>query len=283
MIGFILILALAATRFMRFNSSAMAELEITLLGSGTSIGVPAIGCDCETCRSTDPHDKRFRCSIWCRTPEADWVVDTGPDFRMQCLRENIRNLDAALYTHAHMDHVTGFDELRRFTVEQDHYMPIHATASCLASLERMFEYAFNGENRYRGYLKPWPMPIHGPFKIGETDVTPLPVQHGKLETIGYLFSRAGKKLCAYISDCKSVPAETFALMEGVDTLIIDALRFTPHPTHMSIDESLAFVDKLKPRETFFTHFQCEIMHARDEPKMPLNVRFAYDGMRLRWE
>ncbi|MBX7210525.1 MAG: MBL fold metallo-hydrolase [Verrucomicrobiaceae bacterium] len=260
----------------------MPDFELTFLGTGTSIGVPAIGCDCETCRSTDQRDKRTRCSVWCRTPEAAWVVDTGPDFRAQCLREGIRRLDAALYTHAHMDHVTGFDELRRFTVEQDHYLPVHATAACLASLERMFEYAFNGENRYRGYLKPWPMPVHGPFKIGETLVTPLAVLHGKLETIGYLFSRAGNKLCAYLCDCKSVPPESLAAMQGVDTLIIDALRFTPHPTHMNIEESLAFVDTLRPRAAFFTHFQCEVMHARDEPKMPPHVRFAFDGLRLAW-
>lgn len=261
----------------------MVELEITILGSGTSIGVPAIGCDCETCRSSYSRDKRSRCSIHCLTPEAAWVVGTGPDFRMQCLRENIRKLDAALYTHAHMDHVTGFDELRRFTIEQDHYMPIHATASCLASLERMFEYAFNGENRYRGYLKPWPMPFMDPSRSATPTSCHFPCSTGKLETIGYLFLCFGRKLCAYISDCKSVPAETFSLMQGVDTLIIDALRFTPHPTHINIDESLAFVDTLKPRETFFTHFQCEIMHARDEPEMPPDVRFAYDGMRLRWE
>ena len=182
------------------------SFSFTFLGSGTSQGVPIIGREYPAAFLANPKNHRTRTSIYIETPAVKLIVDTTPEFRIQCLRENIRKLDAALYTHAHMDHVTGFDELRRFTVEQDHYMPIHATASCLASLERMFDYAFNGENRYRGYLKPWPMPIHGPFKIGETDITPLPVHHGKLETIGYLFSRSGKKLCAYISDCKSVPA-----------------------------------------------------------------------------
>lgn len=275
-------LTLAVHGILRFYEFAMPHFELTFLGTGTSIGVPAIGCDCETCHSSDPRDKRSRCSIWCRTPEAAWVVDTGPDFRSQCLRAGIRKLDAALYTHAHMDHVTGFDELRRFTVEQDHYMPIHATPACLATLERMFEYAFNGENRYRGYLKPWPMPIHGSFKLGETEVTPLPVQHGKVVTIGYLFTQAGEKLCAYMPDCKTVCDESLAAMEGVDTLIIDALRFSPHPTHMSVEESLAVVELLKPRQSFFTHFQCEVNHARDEPKMPSHVRFAYDGLKLAW-
>lgn len=260
----------------------MAELEITFLGTGTSVGIPMIGCDCETCRSTDPRDKRTRCSIWCRTPEMAWVVDTGPDFRTQCLREGVRHLDAALYTHPHMDHVTGFDELRRFTIGADDFIPVYALPSCLAVLERMFLYAFNGENRYRGYLKPFPKPIHGPFHLGETLVTPLPVQHGKVETIGYLFSRGGRKLCAYVPDCKVVPEETFELLRETDTIILDALRLSEHPTHLSFTESLALLEKLQPRRAFLTHFQCEVMHAREEPKLPSHIRLACDGLKLAW-
>ncbi len=260
----------------------MADFEITFLGTGTSVGVPMIGCDCETCRSSDPRDKRGRSSIWCRTAEAAWVVDTGPDFRAQCLRENIRRVDAALYTHSHMDHVTGFDDLRRFTIEAEAFMPIHAMPATLAVLERMYAHAFNGENRYRGYVKPWPKPIHGPFRIGETLVTPLPVQHGKVVTIGFLFSRAGRKLCAYICDCKTVSAEAEAAMAGVDTLVIDALRHTEHPTHMNLAEALAFAGRLGPRQTLFTHIGCEIMHSRDDPRLPPGTRLACDGLRLEW-
>jgi len=259
------------------------ELELTFLGTGTSVGVPMIGCDCETCRSTDPRDKRSRCSVYMRSPECTWVVDTGPDFRSQCLRENIRSLDAVLYTHPHMDHVTGFDELRRFTIGEDATMPIYARPSCIAILERMFFYAFNGENRYRGYLKPFPKPIHGPFHLGETTITPLPVQHGKVDTIGFLFSRGGKKLCAYIPDCKTLMPATLEALRGVDTLIIDALRHTPHPTHMSFEESLAVQRELQPRQTWFTHIQCEIMHAVEDPKLPAGVNIAYDGLQLSWE
>lgn len=260
----------------------MADFEIIFLGTGTSVGIPMIGCDCETCRSSDPRDKRSRCSIWCRTAEAAWVVDTGPDFRMQCLRENIRRLDAALYTHSHMDHVTGFDDLRRFTIPADAFMTVHAMPSTLAVLERMYVHAFNGENRYRGYLKPWPKPIRGPFHIGETLITPLPVQHGKVETVGYLLTRGGRKLCAYICDCKTVTAEAEAAMQGVDVLVLDALRHTEHPTHMNIAEALAFVEGLRPQRTFLTHLGCEVMHARDEPKLPPQVRLAFDGLRLEW-
>ena len=258
------------------------ELEITFLGTATSVGVPAIGCDCATCHSEDPRDKRLRSSIYVRTPEAAWVVDTGPDFRTQCLRENIRHLDAAIYTHPHMDHLAGFDELRRFCLAEDAVLPIYALPSCLAVLERMFQYAFNGQNRYRGYLKPESRMIDGPFFLGETQIVPLPVRHGKVETIGFLFRRGDRKLCAYLSDIKEAPPETIALMKGVDTLVVDALRHTEHPTHMSIQEALAFRLQVEAKRTWFTHFQCEVMHARDEPQMPADVRFAYDGLKLTW-
>lgn len=260
----------------------MSSLSITFLGTGTSVGIPMIGCDCETCRSTDPRDKRLRSSIWVQTAEAAWVVDTPPDFRTQCLRENIRSLDAAIFTHPHMDHLCGFDDLRRYTLEADHEIPVYGLPSCLAVLKRMFEYAFNGDNRYRGYLKPFPKPIHGPFQIGETLITPLPVQHGKVEAIGFLFERGGRKLCAYIPDCKVLLPPALEALQGVDTLIIDALRHTPHLTHMSFEEALAVSRDLQPRQTWFTHFQCEIMHAREEPRLPQGVRLAYDGLRLEW-
>jgi phosphoribosyl 1,2-cyclic phosphate phosphodiesterase len=265
------------------NGSFMSDFSLTFLGTGTSVGVPMIGCDCEVCRSTDPRDKRFRSSVWIRTPEMAWVVDTGPDFRSQCLRAGIRHLDAAIFTHPHMDHLTGFDELRRFTIPADVFIPVYALPSCLEVLERMFLYAFNGENRYRGYLKPFPKPIHGPFHLGETLVTPLPVTHGKVECIGYLFTRHGRKLCAYIPDAKVIWPESLALMKGVDTLIIDALRHTEHPTHMNFEEALAVHEQVKPRRTFFTHIQCEIMHSREEPKLPPGARIAYDEMELNWE
>lgn len=260
----------------------MNGLQLTFLGTGTSVGIPMIGCDCATCRSTDPRDNRLRSSVWMRAPEAAWVVDTGPDFRTQCLRAGIRHLDAALYTHPHMDHVTGFDELRRFTPGTDDAIPIHALPSCLAVLERMFEFAFNGENRYRGYLKPFPKPIHGPFHLGETHITPLPARHGKVETIGYLFTRHGRKLCAYIPDAKELLPPALEAAAGVDTLILDALRHTEHPTHLTFAESLAIHQRLRPRQTWFTHLQCEIMHSREEPLLPEGVRIAYDGLELAW-
>lgn len=261
----------------------MEDFRLTFLGTGTSVGVPMVGCDCETCRSTDPRDKRLRCSVFIETPEAQWIVDTGPDLRQQCLRAGIRRLDAAIFTHSHADHVTGFDELRRFTIGEHQTMPVYATPACLEVLERMFIYAFNGENRYRGYLKPDPRPVLGPFEISSTRITPLPVRHGKVETIGYLFERGGRKRCAYVPDCKTMPPETVDLVRGVDTLILDGLRRTEHPTHLNFDEALSLAAEIGARETWLTHFQCEIMHARDEPTLPPGVRMAYDGLQLSWD
>ncbi|MES2595692.1 MAG: MBL fold metallo-hydrolase [Verrucomicrobiota bacterium] len=265
------------------KEKGMSDFSLTFLGTGTSVGVPMIGCDCETCRSTDPRDNRLRSSLWIRTPEMAWVVDTGPDFRTQCLRAGIRHLDAALFTHPHMDHLTGFDELRRFTIPPEVFIPVYALPSCLEVLQRMFSYAFDPANHYRGYLKPFPKPIHGPFHLGETLVTPLPVKHGKVETIGFLFSRHNKKLCAYIPDVKVLLPETLTALTGVDTLIIDALRHTEHPTHLTFAEALEVQGQVLPRQTFFTHLQCEIMHSREEPKLPANVKIAYDGMELSWD
>ncbi len=266
-----------------FSLLSASDFTLTFLGSGTSVGIPMIGCDCEVCGISDPRDNRSRSSVWIRTPELSWVVDTGPDFRHQCLRAGIRHLEAALFTHPHMDHVTGFDELRRFTIPAEVSMPVYALPSCLDVLARMFDYAFNGENRYRGYLKPDPRPIVGDFMLGETLVTPLPVQHGKVECIGYLFTRHGRKLCAYIPDVKIIHPESMLALVGVDTLIVDALRHTEHPTHMNFAEALAVHHLIKPRRTYFTHLQCEISHAREEPLLPDGVKIAYDGLELTWE
>jgi len=260
----------------------MASLNLTFLGTATSVGVPMIGCDCETCRSNDPRDKRLRSSIYVTTPECSWVVDTGPDFRTQCLRENIRRVDAVLLSHPHMDHLTGFDELRRFTIDEDALMPVYAMPATVEAIKRVFFFAFNPAIRYRGYLKAETHTITGPFRLGNTDIIPLPVKHGSAETIGFLFQREGRKLCGYISDMKEPFPETLERLQGVDTLICDGLRHTPHPTHMNLEEALRFSAQVAPRQTWLTHLQCEILHARDEPTLPSGVNLAYDGLKLSW-
>ncbi len=260
----------------------MSTFELTFLGTGTSVGVPMIGCDCETCRSVDPRDKRLRSSIYIQTPECTFVVDTGPDFRAQCLRENIRRVDAVLLTHSHIDHVVGFDDVRRFTIPEEAVMPVYGLPETLEALQRIFYFSFNPVNRWRGYLKAEARPISGPFQIGQTEVIPVPVKHGNVEAIGFLFMWHGRKICAYISDMKEAVAGTIDALSGVDTLIVDALRHSPHPTHMNFPEALAFAGNVGARQTWFTHIQCEIMHAREEQKLPDGVKIAYDGLRLTW-
>ena len=260
--------------------NVMSDFSITFLGTSTSTGVPMIGCDCEVCTSDDPRDQRYRASIYVETPEASWIVDTGPELRLQCLREGISHLDAVIYSHAHMDHITGFDDLRRFSIGADATLDIYATAACLSDLKRMFGFAFDGTNRYPGYIKPDEFVIDGPFQLGETQIVPLPVTHGRLETIGFLFVRGGEKIAAYLPDCKTVSDGSVAALRGVDCLIIDALRPKEHPTHMNLEEACAFAAEISARETWLTHIAHEVSHAHEESKLPSGIRIAYDGLKL---
>ena len=257
-------------------------LIITFLGTGTSQGVPMIGCDCAVCTSPDPRDRRTRSSIYVETPECAWVIDTGPEFRVQCLRENIRRVDAVVYTHAHTDHIMGFDDLRPFCAGgQD--LPVFASASTMADLQRAFQFAFNSESRFPGYMRPAPQVIDGPFLLGETTLTPLPLKHGRAEVNGYLFESGGRKLAAYLSDCKEVPDHVLTAIHGVEVLIIDALRYAEHPTHLSVAEALAVAEKVDPGETFFTHICHDLGHACTEEQLPPGVRLACDGLQIAFE
>ncbi len=237
-----------------------------------------IGCDCAVCRSTDPRDNRLRSSIYLETPEASFVVDTGTDFRTQALRENIRRVDAVLFTHSHTDHIMGFDDLRRFSWERGN-MPVYASAETMRDLMRVYEFAFDGKNQWPGYLKPEPHVFCGQFSLGQTVITPLPVPHGRAEVNGFLFSREEKKLVAYLSDCSAVPDEIARKISGVDCLIIDALREKPHPTHLSVAQALEVAARVQPRMTYFTHIAHELPHTFEE-KLPPNARLAYDGLKL---
>lgn len=237
-----------------------------------------IGCDCDVCHSPDPRDNRLRSSIYVQTPECSFVVDTGTDFRTQALRENIRHVDAVVFTHSHTDHVMGFDDLRRFGAARG-YMPVYASAETMRDLERVYEFAFKATNPFPGYLKPEPHIVDGPFQLGETTLTPLPVPHGNTWVNGYLFTRGGRKLLAYLSDCSAVPDEIAALIEGVDTLIIDALREKPHPTHLSVGEAIEAASRVHPARTFFTHM-CHELPQSAEAGLPPNTHIAYDGLKL---
>jgi phosphoribosyl 1,2-cyclic phosphate phosphodiesterase len=239
-----------------------------------------IGCDCAVCRSPDPRDQRLRSSVYVQTPNCSWVVDTGTDFRTQALRENIRHVDAVVFTHSHTDHIMGFDDLRRFSHARGS-MPVYASAETMRDLERVFEFAFKGLNPFPGYLKPEPHVIDGPFKLGLTMITPLPVPHGDSIVNGYLLSRNGEKLVAYLSDCSEVPGEISRQIVGVKALIIDALRHKPHPTHLSVDQALEVANRVRPDKTYFTHI-CHELPQSAESQLPADTHIAYDGLQLKF-
>jgi phosphoribosyl 1,2-cyclic phosphate phosphodiesterase len=257
----------------------MADLTITFLGTGTSLGVPMIGCDCRICRSADPRDKRTRASVYVETADYAWVIDTGPDFRLQALREHVRRVDAVVFTHSHTDHIMGLDDLRPFCFGEKE-LPVYASADTMRDLERVFTFAFNGQNRWPGYLRPLPYVVEAPFHLGGTEVTPLLVLHGRTPVNGYLLRRNGEPLVAYLSDCKEVPAAARDAIRGVRHLIVDALRYTPHPTHMNIEEALALAQDVAPGQTWFTHLSHDVLHAEAEAELPPGVRLAYDGLKI---
>jgi phosphoribosyl 1,2-cyclic phosphate phosphodiesterase len=220
----------------------------------------------------------LRSSIYVQTPESAWVVDTGTDFRTQALRENIRHLDAVVFTHSHTDHIMGFDDLRRYSHDLGS-IPVYASAETMRDLERVYEFAFNGLNRFPGYLVPEPHIVDGPFQLGKTVITPLPVPHGKSMVNGYLFSRDGEKLVAYLSDCSAVPDEIARKIVGTKVLIIDALRHRPHPTHLSVAQALEVAAKVRAGQTLFTHI-CHELPQSSEAELPPGVGIAYDGLKL---
>lgn len=250
----------------------------TLLGTGTSVGVPVIGCDCAVCTSGDPRNVRTRCSLHVQSPGASVLVDTGPDLRAQVLRENIRALDAVLYTHAHLDHVAGFDELRAFCWHRDDPLPLCAGPETLEALARMFPWAMR--NRHRSYVRPETRIIDGPFRLGDLGVTPVPVEHAAIETFGFRFSLPGGASLAYLCDVKSIPEASLALLTGLDVLVIDALRPAPHATHLSLAESLAAVEALQPARAVLTHLAHEIDYAAVSRSLPDGVSLAQDGLKL---
>lgn len=255
-------------------------LAITFLGTGTSMGVPMICCDCEVCRSTDPRDERTRSSIYVQTDDRSWVVDTGAEFRIQALREKIQNLEAVLYSHAHADHVMGLDDLRRFCSASGATMPIYASAETMHGLERAFSYAFSGKFNYPGYLRPERHIIDGPFLLGKTEVHPIRVEHGSAHVFGYLFRQGRRSIAAYLSDCKVASPEGLKTLEGVETLILGTPCRRTHPTHMNMTEGLAFARRVKPKRTYLTHLSHDFGHAATQKELPNNTFLAYDGLRL---
>ena len=253
---------------------------MTFLGTGTSTGVPVIGCGCAVCKSSDPRNNRMRSSVLFETEEISLLIDSGPDLRDQCLRMGITKVDAVLYTHGHMDHVVGFDELRAFCWSRDTPLPMYANAGCMATLKTMFGWAFAETNIYRGYVKPDPIIFDECFSIGSLKITPLPVHHGSVETNGFLFQRENMRSLAYLPDVKMIPQATKVILADCDILVIDALHERSHPTHMNCNEAIAMIDELKVNQAYLTHCSHEIDHSDLEKKLPKHIRVAYDALVL---
>ncbi len=260
----------------------MPKLRVTFLGTGTSQGVPRIGCDCEVCASTDPRDTRTRCSIYMETPEASLVVDTGADFRAQCLREKIRRVDAVLYTHAHTDHIMGFDDLRPFC-RQGETIPVYGSEATLTQLADVFAFAFRPPVRVPGYVHPEANIVTGEFAFGGVEIIPLPLPHGRTISTGYLLRVKGELLFAYLTDCKTVPAEVEQAVRGVRHLVIDALRERSHATHLSFSEAVEVIERVQPEQAWLTHLCHEHSHSEIEERLPSKVRVAFDGLVLEME
>lgn len=256
------------------------DFELTFLGTGTSVGVPVIGCDCAVCGSSDSRNQRTRSSIYLRCEGAQLLVDSGPDLREQALREKLREIDAVLYTHAHVDHIAGFDELRAFCWRRESPLPMHGSPETLAALRRMFAWAFEPENVHRGYVKPDPRSIDGMFRYGDLEITPLPVVHGSIPTCGFLFEHPRHPVVAYVPDVKEIPDPTFDRIRNADHLIIDALRPSRHPTHLSVEEALEVVERAGVTRAWLTHLGHENDHEALEAALPPHVRAAYDGLRI---
>ena len=247
-------------------------MKFTILGSGTSTGVPMIGCACEVCSSKDPRDVRTRASLLIQSGAKNILVDTSPDLRSQALRERISHIDAVLFTHSHADHVNGIDDLRGFYLQRREKIPCFADKNTLDILTSGFSYIFT-ERKGSGY-KPLLEPhfITGPLSLSGLTIIPVPLTHGGVSSLGY---RIGN--FAYLTDCNKLPESSLPLLTGLEVLVVDGLRWSPHPTHFNIETAIAAVTPLQPKRTILTHLSHDILYA-DERKLPSRFEFAYDGM-----
>jgi phosphoribosyl 1,2-cyclic phosphate phosphodiesterase len=253
--------------------------QLILLGTGTSVGVPVIGCDCDVCGSDDPHNNRTRCSALLGLPAGNLLIDTPPDLRTQLLREGVGRIDSVLYTHEHADHVFGLDDLRIQQFYLGHPVPIYCREIVEDRIRTSFDYAFTPRTpTHRGsipQLEFQTIDLH-PFELlGET-ITPLLLKHGpRFDVLGF---RIGD--VAYCTDTNEIPPASMALLEGLDVLILGALRHKPHPTHFNLDEAVDVARQLQPKQTYFTHLSHQLDHDATNQQLPDNIQLAYDGLQI---
>lgn len=241
------------------------------------MGVPTLGCDCSVCASTDPRDTRNRPSIAVQWDDQTVVIDTGPDFRQQALREHIRRIDAILYTHPHADHILGMDDLRPLSFHHPQGLPLYADDETAVVLRRVFEYTFSPNAKYPTRARVDLRPLNGQesVEIAGLRFQRVPVLHGDITIGGYRFGSA-----AYLTDMNVIPNGSLSLLENLDVLIIDALRWNHHASHNNVAQALNWIDRIQPRRAFFTHIAHELEHAKTEATLPARVRLAYDGLRI---
>ena len=250
-------------------------MRLTFLGTGTSTGIPALACRCKVCTSRDPHDQRTRPSLLVQFDGRVLVIDTTPDFRTQALRENLERLDAVLFTHSHADHILGLDDVRSFYFRQQTPIPIYADAHCMKEIHRTFKYIFDGDYPYGGTARLAPHLIDGPFEVEGLKIVPVPVLHGNLPILGFRINGV-----AYLTDVSEIPESSYPLLEGLEVLILDALRPRPHPTHLTVEQALSVMERLKVPRGYCTHIAHELGHEETNAHLPSHVRLAYDGLQL---
>jgi phosphoribosyl 1,2-cyclic phosphate phosphodiesterase len=252
---------------------------LTVLGSGTSMGVPTIGCDCAVCHSSDPRDRRTRPSVLIEYGGHSVLIDTTPDFREQAIRENIRKLDAVLYTHTHADHILGIDDLRPLSFRhKPNRLPLYAHPDAAAFIQNMFRYIFDSNYKFGGLPQVEMRPMEGRLELFGAQFEPIALIHGEAEIYGFRFGSA-----AYLTDHSEIPQPSLSKLEDLDVLFLDALRYKPHPTHSTVENSLRIVERLKPRRAFFTHICHDLPHEQTNAALPANVKLSYDGMKLEFE
>ena len=262
------------------------EGSLTFLGTGTSMGVPTLGCDCAVCTSADARDRRLRPSVLVQwneeagpvraVPERVVVIDTGPDFREQALRSGVKRVDAVFYTHSHADHILGLDDLRPLSFKafrESGPIPLYAMAETAATLERMFDYTLSPHATYPTRAKLRLEPLTETTRVGGVDFLRIPVMHGELEIVGYRFGRV-----AYLTDVSEIPEESFALLEGLEHLVLSALRHKPHPSHATVQQALGWASRIGARQTWLTHIAHELGHDETNRTLPTGVALAYDGL-----
>jgi phosphoribosyl 1,2-cyclic phosphate phosphodiesterase len=253
---------------------------LTFLGTGTSMGVPTLGCSCAVCTSPDPHDRRLRPSVLLRWHEAGRervvVIDTGPDFREQALRTGLSRVDAVFYTHGHADHILGMDDLRPVSfvaAREGGQIPLYATEETAGTLRKVFDYTFSPEATYPTRARVRIEPLEEKTTVHGVEFLRIPVLHGRMGIVGYRFGRT-----AYLTDVSTIPETSFALMEGLDCVILSALRHKPHPSHATLDQAVEWARRIGARQTWFTHIAHELGHAETNRTLSDGMALAYDGL-----